>query len=111
MKCDSLGQKLAYFLLGVADYRASRHIRRVGAVACGSVLDDNDEAFNPGTVSVNTFFRETSRPARPLILRCLRIARFVAEGLPHHVTQRGNGRQQVFRCPEDQALYEDLLQR
>ncbi len=40
-----------------------------------------------------------------------RVARFVAEGLPHHVTQRGNGRQQVFRCPEDYALYEDLLQR
>jgi putative transposase len=40
-----------------------------------------------------------------------RVARFVAEGVPHHVTQRGNGRQRVFRCPEDYALYEDLLQR
>ena len=40
-----------------------------------------------------------------------RAARFVAEGVPHHVTQRGNGRQKVFCCPEDYALYEDLLQR
>ncbi len=40
-----------------------------------------------------------------------RVARFVADGVPHHVTQRGNARQQVFRRPEDYALYEDLLQR
>lgn len=40
-----------------------------------------------------------------------RVARFVAEGLPHHVTQRGNGRQKVFRCPEDYALYKNLLHR
>jgi putative transposase len=40
-----------------------------------------------------------------------RIARVVAEGLPHHVTQRGNARQQVFYCAEDYALYKDLLWR
>jgi putative transposase len=40
-----------------------------------------------------------------------RVARFVAEGLPHHVTQRGNGRQKVFRCPEGYALYKNLLHR
>lgn len=39
-----------------------------------------------------------------------RVARFVAEGVPRHVTQRGNARQQVLRCPDDYALYEDLLQ-
>jgi putative transposase len=40
-----------------------------------------------------------------------RIARVVAEGVPHHVTQRGNARQQVFHCAEDYALYKDLLWR
>ena len=40
-----------------------------------------------------------------------RIARVVAEGVPHHVTQRGNARQQVFHCAEDYALYKDLLRR
>jgi len=40
-----------------------------------------------------------------------RIARVVAEGVPHHVTQRGNARQQVFHCTEDYALYKDLLWR
>jgi putative transposase len=38
-----------------------------------------------------------------------RIARVVIPGLPHHVTQRGNGRAQTFFCDEDFALYRDLL--
>ncbi|MDP4593854.1 MAG: transposase [Beijerinckiaceae bacterium] len=38
-----------------------------------------------------------------------RIARLVVPGLPHHVTQRGNGRQQVFFEEEDYALYQDLI--
>ena len=38
-----------------------------------------------------------------------RIARVVVEGVPHHVTQRGNGRQQVFHTVEDYALYRRLL--
>ncbi|MFZ5626936.1 MAG: transposase, partial [Bacillota bacterium] len=29
-----------------------------------------------------------------------RIARVVAPGVPHHVTQRGNRRQQTFFCEE-----------
>jgi putative transposase len=33
----------------------------------------------------------------------------VAPGVPHHVTQRGNRRQQVFFNDEDYALYRDLL--
>ena len=40
-----------------------------------------------------------------------RIARVVAEGIPHHVTQRGNARQRVFHCAEDYALYKDMLRR
>jgi REP element-mobilizing transposase RayT len=40
-----------------------------------------------------------------------RIARVVAEGVPHHVTQRGNARQRVFHCAEDYELYKDLLWR
>jgi putative transposase len=38
-----------------------------------------------------------------------RLARFVVPGLPHHVTQRGNGRAQTFFGDGDYALYRDLL--
>jgi putative transposase len=34
-----------------------------------------------------------------------RISRVVAPGLPHHVTQRGNRRQQTFFCQEDYQAY------
>ena len=40
-----------------------------------------------------------------------RIARIVVEGVPYHITQRGNGRQQVFFDAADYQLYLDLLQR
>jgi putative transposase len=38
-----------------------------------------------------------------------RLARFVLPGSPHHVTQRGNGRQQTFFCDADYIAYRDLL--
>lgn len=38
-----------------------------------------------------------------------RLARIVVPGLPHHVTQRGNGRAKVFFTPRDYELYRDLL--
>jgi len=38
-----------------------------------------------------------------------RIGRIVVPGFPHHVTQRGNRRQQIFFEPSDYALYRDLL--
>ena len=38
-----------------------------------------------------------------------RIARITVPGLPHHVTQRGNGRQQVFFSNSDYILYRNLL--
>jgi REP-associated tyrosine transposase len=38
-----------------------------------------------------------------------RLARIVIPGLPHHVTQRGNGRAQVFFADADYVLYRDLL--
>jgi putative transposase len=38
-----------------------------------------------------------------------RLARIVVPGLPHHVTQRGNGRTQVFFTSGDYALYKGLL--
>ena len=34
-----------------------------------------------------------------------RIARVVAVGLPHHITQRGNYRQDVFINPDDRRQY------
>jgi putative transposase len=38
-----------------------------------------------------------------------RLARIVIPGIPHHVTQRGNGRQQTFFDKGDYTLYRDLL--
>ena len=38
-----------------------------------------------------------------------RLARYVVPGVAHHVTQRGNGRQQTFHCEADYAAYRDLL--
>lgn len=38
-----------------------------------------------------------------------RLARAVFPGVPHHVTQRGNGRAQTFFCDADYALYRSLL--
>jgi putative transposase len=35
--------------------------------------------------------------------------RIVIPGIPHHVTQRGNGRQQTIFDKPDYALYRDLL--
>ena len=38
-----------------------------------------------------------------------RLARIVIPGLPYHVTQRGNRRQQTFFEDSDYALYRHLL--
>jgi putative transposase len=38
-----------------------------------------------------------------------RLARVVVPGYPHHVTQRGNRRQQTFFSETDYRLYKDLL--
>jgi putative transposase len=38
-----------------------------------------------------------------------RLARFIIPGIPHHVTQRGNGRQRTFFGDDDYVLYRDLL--
>ena len=38
-----------------------------------------------------------------------RLARAVFPGVPHHVTQRGNGRAQTFFSSADYGLYRDLL--
>ena len=38
-----------------------------------------------------------------------RLARVVVPGLPHHITQRGNRRQQTFFCYEDYAAYVELI--
>jgi putative transposase len=38
-----------------------------------------------------------------------RIARAVAPGLPHHVTQRGNRRLQTFFGDEDYQAYLELM--
>jgi putative transposase len=38
-----------------------------------------------------------------------RMARVIASGIPHHVTQRGNRRQQTFFCDDDYLEYLSLM--
>lgn len=38
-----------------------------------------------------------------------RLPRIVIPGLPHHITQRGNRRQQTFFCDKDYQTYIDLM--
>ncbi|MBN2579192.1 MAG: transposase [Pirellulales bacterium] len=38
-----------------------------------------------------------------------RLARLVVPGLPHHVIQRGNRRQQTFFCDDDYSAYVELM--
>jgi putative transposase len=38
-----------------------------------------------------------------------RMARVVAAGVPHHITQRGNNRQRIFDSDQDRLLYLKLL--
>lgn len=38
-----------------------------------------------------------------------RLARVIVPGIPHHVTQRGNRRQQTFFTETDYALYRELM--
>ena len=38
-----------------------------------------------------------------------RISRVIALGIPHHITQRGNRRQQTFFCDDDYSVYIDLM--
>jgi hypothetical protein len=40
-----------------------------------------------------------------------RLARVVAEGVPHHVTQRGNARQFLLNTDADRMVYLDLLRQ
>ena len=40
-----------------------------------------------------------------------RIARVVGPGFPHHITQRGNRRQQTFFCDDDYHTYLGLMSR
>jgi len=40
-----------------------------------------------------------------------RVARIVVPGVPHHVTQRGNNRQEVFFVDDDRRFYLELLAR
>ena len=39
----------------------------------------------------------------------VRLARVVAPGIPHHITQRGNRRQETFFCAEDYQAYLALM--
>jgi putative transposase len=40
-----------------------------------------------------------------------RIARIVSKGLPHHITQRGNNKQDIFFVDDDRKTYLEILKR
>lgn len=63
----------------------------------------------PANITRQFEFRETNLRLGTLNSEMARIARVVVEGVPYHVTQRGNGRQQVFQSGMDYALYRSLL--
>ena len=45
-------------------------------------------------------------------VRCMaRLARVIAVGAPHHVTQRGNARQFILACDADRNVYLELLRQ
>ena len=50
-------------------------------------------------------------PNYAILAPMARKARLVAPGIPHHVTQRGNNRQNVFLSDDDRRFYLDTLRR
>jgi len=54
---------------------------------------------------------ETIRPFPHFLFIMARLARVIALDTPHHVTQRGNGRQAVFESDSDRLVYMDLLRQ
>jgi len=56
----------------------------------------------------NALFRDPSRAKLSASLMPRR-ARVIAAGVPHHITHRGNNRQDVFLSDEDRRRYQDLL--
>jgi len=58
----------------------------------------------PGTETSIPIFCEKSRVSAPNGFMP-RMARAVAVGVPHHVTQRGNNRQRIFDSEQDRFLY------
>jgi hypothetical protein len=60
---------------------------------------------NYGDSSLN-YCPVSSTPSIPYMAR---LPRIVITSIPHHVTQRGNGRQQTIFDKPDYALYRDLL--
>src|ERR1700704_2438685 len=53
--------------------------------------------------------RASDGPARARACAMPRLARAVVPDFPHHVTQRGNRRQQTFFCNDDYLLYMALI--
>jgi len=51
----------------------------------------------------------TSEGGSAIVVGMARLARVVAPGVPHHVTQRGNRRQQTFFCDADYQVYTQLM--
>jgi hypothetical protein len=73
--------------------RQSLHLRH------GPLLIPVTRAITPKLLDTRTHVRDrNSPPAAPLL-----------SGIPRHVTQRGNRREQTFFADGDYALYRDLL--
>ena len=82
---------------------------RAGELGCSSSRRLGERAVqvgegNPGTPYV---IDDCPRPPQPRPMA--RLARAVAAGVPHHVTQRGNRRQPTFFGDADYEMYRALL--
>jgi REP element-mobilizing transposase RayT len=64
---------------------------------------------NPGQRPLPPISRETLHSHFTLYPHMPRGKRIVVPGLPHHITQRGNGRAKVFDCDQDRVVFLDLL--
>jgi hypothetical protein len=62
-----------------------------------------------GDGALISLISESNRAATGDSILVGRIAGVIAVGLPHHVTQRGNGRRAVFYSDEDRKVYLQLL--
>ena len=79
--------------------------RRLQELRSGAVEPIPGDGIIPGTPYIIRDSDENSWQSQIMA----RLARVVAPGVPHHVTQRGNRRQRTFFCDDDYKAYIELM--
>ena len=88
--------------------------RKATAHAKCCMMDDSCFVVSPEQLSevLCSLGAIAQRVTSVIKVRCMaRLARVVAVGVPHHVTQRGNGRQFILGSDPDRRVYLDLLRQ